>query len=82
MGSECCVYSPVVAWLVSWGCLAKFGVARSRFVVLMQCSVTHGKRTRFCLGHWFEQQYQKTHALELAKRREEDGGRKEMRVEG
>ena len=43
MGTEGCVYSPVVAWLVLEdvrGCLAKFGVAISRFVLLTRRSVT------------------------------------------
>ena len=45
MGSKCRVYGPV-------GCSAKFGVARSKFVLLMQCSVTPfiflARRPRSC----------------------------------
>ena len=48
MGSERCVYGPVVAWLVCRGCSAKFGVARSRFVLLTQHSVTTFFHRRLC----------------------------------
>ena len=43
MGTEGCVYGPVVAWLVLEdvrGCSAKFGVAISRFVLLTRRCVS------------------------------------------
>ena len=49
MGSERCVYGPVVAWLVSRGCSAKFGVARSKFALLMRRSVTEQMVSQ---DHW------------------------------
>ena len=43
MESERHVYGPVVEWLVSQRCSDRFGVARSRFVLVTRCSVTVGK---------------------------------------
>ena len=40
METERRVYGPVVEWLVSRGCSAKFGVARSSFVLLTRRSMT------------------------------------------
>ena len=40
---------------------------------------SHGKRTRYPLGHLFDQQYQETHAEELAARKEEEEARKRAR---